>query len=115
MTTDAAELLQRFLDKVDQRGTDECWPWTGARDGHGYGAFWLPGTGSVNAARISYELAYGPITSDRPNVNHHCDNPPCVNPRHLYAGTPAENTDDMVRRGRWAGGRPVGAKTTRLS
>lgn len=88
----------RFWSRVDIKGEDECWPWTSSRDPHGYGVFSINSRNTA-ASRAAYILKNGTIP-DRLRINHHCDNPPCCNPRHLYAGTAAENTRDMVIRGR---------------
>lgn len=64
----------------------------------GYGDFWLNGD-MVLAHRAAYELLVGPIP-DGMRVLHRCDNPPCVNPEHLWVGTDADNVADMVRKGR---------------
>lgn len=92
---------QRFWAKVDRHGPDECWPWTAAVNEHGYGVFNATGRKAgplVKAHRFSLELA-GVDTADLV-VRHSCDNPPCVNPTHLSVGSKADNTADMVARGR---------------
>lgn len=89
---------ERFDAKVDKSGPGGCWVWTGKRSREGYGRFSLDGR-LVNAHRWSWERAVGPI----PNgllVCHHCDNPPCVNPEHLFVGTIQDNTRDMLAKGR---------------
>ncbi|WP_433078899.1 HNH endonuclease signature motif containing protein [Dactylosporangium sp. CA-052675] len=77
--------------KVHARG---CWTFTGPTAGRGHGRW-----GRVLAHRYSWQLANGPIPPGM-WVLHHCDNPPCVNPLHLYLGTIRENTADAVARGR---------------
>lgn len=91
-------LADRFWPRVDTSGgPDACWEWTRGRDPHGYGRFATPN--SDLAHRASWELHNGPIPAGL-NVLHHCDNPPCVNPRHLFLGTQKDNVDDMVAKGR---------------
>lgn len=76
--------------------TDSCWGWTAS--GQRYGKLRVSGV-YVNAHRFSWELHNGPIPEGM-FVLHHCDNPPCTNPEHLYLGTNSDNMVDMVRRGR---------------
>jgi Autographiviridae endonuclease len=82
-----------------------CWEWDGPVLTKGYGA--VTCTGRVQSAhRVSYRIHVGPI----PNglwVLHHCDNPPCSNPEHLYLGGPKENSRDMALRGRSVKGRSI--------
>ena len=89
----------RFWPKVDKSG--DCWPWTGTRLPKGYGQFGRGrrGAGMAKAHRISWELHYGPIPEGL-CVLHHCDNPPCVRPDHLFLGTQSDNLADMTAKGR---------------
>lgn len=77
-----------------------CWGWTGATRS-GYGVLNVRGT-VLYAHRISYKIAHGEIPPGL-RVLHHCDNPPCARPDHLYAGTQLDNIHDAIRRGRWRG------------
>ncbi len=88
----------RFWAKVDKRGPNECWEWTGARTSKNYGNFWT-GSRYVTASSFSYELHNGPLLDDQ-MACHTCDNPPCINPAHLFPGTFVENMQDMVNKGR---------------
>ena len=93
----------RFWAKVDKTG--DCWLWTASvfRERYGYGKFQAgenrANTRVVYAHRYSWELVNGPVP-DGLFVCHHCDNPPCVNPAHLFVGTHQDNVDDMMSKGR---------------
>lgn len=91
------DVLSRFWKYVDKRGDDECWPWLASRIRSGYGQLGVGGT-VLRSHRLSYAIHYSdPGTLF---VIHSCDNPPCCNPKHLSAGTSADNTRDMVMKGR---------------
>ena len=89
----------RFWERVDRRGPDDCWEWTAGRVPAGYGAIKLSRGPVVKAHRFSYELHKGPIPKGA-LILHSCDNPGCVNPAHLRAGTAKDNTADALHRKR---------------
>ena len=97
MTKHNLPIEERMLSKINK--TDSCWLWTGKPANNGYGRLQIDGKSS-RAHRLAYQLWIGPIPPDKPQVNHHCDIPLCVNPKHLYAGTAKQNMDDMNSRGR---------------
>jgi len=88
-----------FWSKVQK--SDGCWTWAGATWGRGYGAFKHEGR-QVYAHRFAWEMAKGPIPAGL-FVCHHCDNPLCVRPDHLFLGTHTDNMRDASRKGRLYG------------
>jgi hypothetical protein len=91
---------ERFNTRV--RKTDGCWFWKGAKDKDGYGMFRgeVAGVMFSRAHRFSYAIATGDLLLGGELVMHSCDTPSCVNPAHLSAGSGADNTRDMIAKGR---------------
>ena len=93
---------QRFMDKVSPEPNSGCWLWAAHTNHKGYGRFARGprGAGMITAHRASYEIYTGPISTGA-HVLHHCDNPSCVNPEHLWVGSNQDNVDDKMRKKRY--------------
>jgi hypothetical protein len=107
-----ARIDDRFWTKVNKSGAvvrpdlGMCWEWIGARDPKGYGRFGIWGDGktvSIPAHRVAFELTTRKLAEGE-CVLHKCDNPSCVNPLHLFAGSLLDNNSDMVQKNRHAFG-----------
>jgi len=87
----------RLASKTNR--TEICWLWTGSKFRDGYGQIFWNGK-NWKTHRVAYRLYVGEIP-DGMLVCHHCDTPHCVRPDHLFIGSPQDNSDDMVRKGRY--------------
>lgn len=89
-----------FMSKVNIHGPNGCWLWLGKPDPYGYGQIKANLWESRKAHRYSYYLFVDENFDKSLNVCHFCDNPPCVNPKHLWLGTNTDNHKDMVKKNR---------------
>ena len=91
-------VADRFWPMVEKG--DGCWLWLGTKRGERpYGMFWMDGHHRP-AHAVAWELAHGEPFPAGMDACHHCDNPPCVRPDHIFPGTPSDNAKDAVRKGR---------------
>jgi hypothetical protein len=97
------ERFEQYINK-----SNACWEWTGGKTRGGYGSLHSRTEDGTNinlyAHRVSWMIYKGDIP-DGLCVCHHCDNPSCVNPEHLFTGTVADNMHDRDRKGRFNGGK----------
>jgi hypothetical protein len=88
------EKLKKYV--VDSKN---CWNWLGSKDKDGYGVFGHHRNKQLRAHRASYDFYIGEIPTGM-LVCHYCDNPSCINPKHLFLGTSKDNTQDMIKKQR---------------
>jgi len=101
---------RRFWDKVDRSNDDECWEWQYHRNEDGYGQFGYDGR--VELAHSVVLMLHGETLGEE-YVLHHCDNPACVNPEHLYVGDQEDNMQDREERSGYE--HPLGEEHPRSS
>lgn len=96
--------IERFWGYVTKSAPDDCWEWIGTSVPFGYGIFYLTASrgnkARIYAHRFSWEIHNAAEIPPGLFILHRCDNPRCVNPKHLYAGTVLKNAKDKVERGR---------------
>jgi len=102
MDTLSEEQVKSFWARVDIRAPNECWVWTKSKVGkkpNQYGVVWFNGV-KRKTHRLSIELTSGKQIPSGMLACHKCDNPPCCNPAHLFVGTPKDNAQDCLSKGR---------------
>lgn len=82
-----------FFKNISYKNINDCWIWQGRKDKDGYGIMW--NKKATKAHRYSYEIHFGQIPNNL-IICHKCDNPGCVNPKHIYAGTHSDNAKDKI-------------------
>jgi hypothetical protein len=93
--------FDRWKAKVDMKGPNDCWEWLGFKHKRGYGYFKIDKKhGLAHRFAYAYYKNNGQPIPSNLYVCHHCDNPSCVNPNHLFLGSQKDNVQDMIRKGR---------------
>lgn len=95
------DLQFHFKARTMPEPNSGCFIWLGATNNRGYGILTTNGE-NILAHRLAYEFEHGKFDQEK-QVLHHCDNPPCVNPDHLFLGTASDNMQDCARKGRIGG------------
>ncbi len=107
-TDDRQALDVRLWSRIDRNGDGGCWNWTGGLNAHGYGQIMEAGR-NMRVHRLVWEKTQGLIPPGAV-LCHRCDNPRCCNPDHLWVGTKADNSADMVSKGRQSRYTPLTAE-----
>ena len=99
---------QEFKDYLIRNSTVNeetgCWEWGKGTSSYGYGCVFR---NKIESGRVAHRLSYVIFVAPIPKglfVCHHCDNPKCINPKHLFLGTAKDNSEDMVSKGRGRNG-----------
>lgn len=100
-----SHIARRLANGIMSAADGACWIWIKSKNRDGYGTLTVGGR-TIHAHRLAFELSSHVILPGQ-HVRHTCDNPPCINPAHLVAGTRSDNMQDMVRRGRHGGPPPA--------
>lgn len=92
---------QEFLNSIDRSlGENGCWLWRKGKTSKGYGSVAVKGYRSNLAHRIAWAIAFGEIPPSSICICHHCDDPACCNPEHLFPGDRSLNNKDKTAKGR---------------
>jgi len=102
--------VDRFWSRVDKSYDNGCWKWAAGKNGDGYGVIRVNGR-MESAHRVSWVIHNKKDIPKGMTVCHTCDNPPCINPSHLFLGTHFDNMRDMAEKGR--ANKPIGEKNGR--
>ncbi len=94
--------IARFWSKVAVGTATQCWPFCASCNDNGYGRFRVSRPRRIKGAHVvAWEISTG-LSAEGYEICHHCDNPPCCNPRHLFRGTGSDNMLDAYQKGRLA-------------